>query len=57
MRGTLELYTAAPRWSPTHGRCRADSVPSAKKLPATARPDLIPIADESNQRRSGGSLT
>ena len=30
-----------------------DGVPSAK-LPATARPDLIAVADESNQRRSGG---
>ena len=37
--------------------CRSRSVVrevSSAKLPATARPDLIPVADESNQRRSGG---
>ena len=54
MRGTLEVYAAAPHRFPDHCRRRADSVPSGKKLPATVRPDLIPVADESNQRRSGG---
>ena len=49
----LEVYTAAPHRSPDHCCRRADSVPSAK-LPATACPDLIPVADESNQRRSDG---
>ena len=42
-----------PHRSSAHRRRRADSVPSAK-LPATARPDSIPVADESNQRRRGG---
>ena len=49
----LEVYGTAPHRSRDYYRRTAESVPSAK-LPATARPDLIPVADESNQRRSGG---
>ena len=50
---TTASRAAAPHRFPAHCRRRAESVPPVK-LPATARPDLIPGADESNQRRSGG---
>ncbi len=51
-RGTLEAEVVAPRRFPSHCRRRAERVPSAK-LPATACPDLVSVADESNHRRNG----
>ena len=45
-----------PHTSPAHRHGRADRVPSAS-LPSTARSDLIPVADESNQRWCGKYLT